>query len=83
MLDGDRLYVDVIDNKEPLFFYAHAAALWVGGWKAPAALDGLWLALAALSIGLLLDRLGAPGPAVVAGFVSYPAALVAGWYEPG
>ena len=83
MLDGDRLYADVIDNKEPLFFYAHAGALWIGGWKAPAALDGLWLALAALSIGLLLDRLGAPGPAVVAGFVSYPAALVAGWYEPG
>ena len=27
LLDGDRLYVDVLDNKDPLFYYSHAAAL--------------------------------------------------------
>jgi hypothetical protein len=83
VLDGDRLYADVIDNKDPLFFYAHAAALWIGGWKGPAALDGLWLGLAALSIALLLRALDAPGVAVLAGFLLYPLALTASWYNPG
>jgi hypothetical protein len=83
VLDGDRLYADVIDNKDPLFFYAHAAALWAGGWKGPAALDGLWLALAALSFTLVLRQLRAPREAVVSGFLLFPAALTASWYEPG
>jgi hypothetical protein len=83
MLDGDRLYADVIDNKDPLFFYAHAGALWIGGWKGPAALDALWLGVAALSITLLVRELGAPSSAVVAGFLMYPLALTASWYEPG
>lgn len=83
MLDGDRLYADVIDNKDPLFFYAHAGALWIGGWKGPAALDALWLGVAALSFALLVRELGAPSSAVVAGFLMYPLALTASWYEPG
>ena len=83
MLAGDRLYADVIDNKDPLFFYAHAGALWIGGWKGPAALDALWLGAAALSITLLVRELGAPSSAVVAGFLMYPLALTASWYEPG
>ena len=83
VLDGDRLYADVIDNKDPLFFYAHAAALWIGGWRGPAALDGLWLAIAALSMALLLRELQAPPAVLVAGFFLYPLALTASWYEPG
>lgn len=83
VLDGDRLYADVIDNKDPLFFYAHAAALWIGGWRGPAALDGLWLALAAFSMALLLRELKAPRAVVTTGFFVYPLALVASWYEPG
>jgi hypothetical protein len=83
VLDGDRLYADVIDNKDPLFFYAHAAALWIGGWKGPAALDGLWLGIAALSIALLLRALDAHVVVVLSGFLLYPLALTASWYEPG
>lgn len=83
MLDGDQLYSEVVDNKDPLFFYSYAGALWAGGWRAPFALDGLWLALAALSIALLLRELRAPWPAVVAGFFLYPLSLTAAWYEPG
>ena len=83
MLDGDRLYADVIENKEPLFLYANVPALWIGGWKGPAALDALWFALAAVSFALLLRELRAPTAAVVAGFFLYPLALTASWYEPG
>ena len=33
MLDGDRLYSDVLDNKDPLFYYTYAGALWVGSTR--------------------------------------------------
>ena len=46
LLDGDRLYADVV-AKDPLFFYAHAAAIGVGGWRGAYLLDGIWLAVAA------------------------------------
>ncbi len=83
MLAGDHLYSEVVDNKDPLFFYTYAGALWVGGWRAPAALDGVWFAVAALSFGLLLRELQAPRPAVLAGFLLYPLSLSVGWYSPG
>jgi hypothetical protein len=83
MLDGDHLYADVVDNKDPLFFYTYAGALWAAGWKAPFLLDGLWLALAFVSVALMLRQLRAPPAAVVAGAVVYPLALTADWYEPG
>jgi hypothetical protein len=32
LLDGDRLYADVFDNKDPLFYYTFAGRFgWVGG----------------------------------------------------
>jgi hypothetical protein len=83
LLDGDRLYAEVADNKDPLFYYFYAGALWVGGWRAPFALDGLWLAVGGLSIALMLRELGARTPAVVAALLLYPLALTAAWYEPG
>jgi hypothetical protein len=83
MLDGDHLYSQVVDNKDPLFFYTYAAALWIGGWRAPSALDGLWLAFAAVGFALLMHQIRAPRPAVIAGFFMYPLALTIGWYEPG
>ena len=83
MLDGDRLYADVIDNKDPLFFYAHAGALWIGGWKGPAALDALWLGASGSLVHAPAARARRAGPAVVAGFLLYPLALTASWYEPG
>jgi len=83
MLDGDRLYADVFDNKDPLFFYTYAGALWVGGWRGPFLLDAVWLGVAGVAVGLLVRALGAPRSAVVASFFVYPLALAAGWYLVG
>ena len=83
MLDGDHLYSETIENKDPLFFYTYAAALWVGGWRGPFLLDGLWFGLAAVSFALMLRELRVPRSAVVAGFFVYPLALSAGWYLAG
>src|SRR5918999_5300360 len=33
LLDGDHLYRDVVEPKDPLFFYTYAAALWLGDWR--------------------------------------------------
>ena len=83
MLDGDHLYSDVIENKDPLFFYTAAAAFWAGDWRGPFLLEGVWLGVAGLSFALLLRELRAPRPAVVAGFFVYPLALTSGWYQSG
>lgn len=83
MLDGDHIYVQLFDNKDPLFYYTYAGALWIGGWRGPFALDGLWLAVAAISITLLLRELRAPRLVLVAAFVGYPLALTIGWYQQG
>jgi len=82
LLEGDRLYADVADNKDPLFYYGYAAALWVGDWRTPALLDGLWLALGGLAMGLLVRELRAGKVAMLAAAVLYPLALTASWYEP-
>ena len=83
ILDGDHLYSEVVDNKDPLFFYTYAAALAAGGWRGPFLLDAVWLGLAALSMALLVRELRAPRAAVVASFLVYPLALTAGWYLAG
>ena len=83
MLDGDRLYAEVFDNKDPLFFYTYAGALWVGGWRGPFLLDAIWVGLAGVSVALLARAIGAPRSAVVASFFVYPLALTAGWYLVG
>jgi hypothetical protein len=83
LLDGDRLYSQVWDNKDPLFFYADAGALWVGGWRGPFLLDALWLAVAALSMLLLLRRLGHSLETQAVGFVVYPLLLTGQWYYAG
>jgi hypothetical protein len=83
LLDGDSLYAQVFDNKDPLFFYTYAAAFWAGGWRGPFLLDALWLAAAGSSMALLLRELRAPRVAVLTGLVVYPLALTAGWYFVG
>jgi hypothetical protein len=83
LLDGDRLYADVYDNKDPLFFYVEAAALGVGGWRAPFALDVLWVAIAALSTSGLLRAIGASRLIAAVGFVVYPLLLTGTWYYAG
>ena len=59
LADGDRLYVDVWDNKAPLFYYADALAFEVAGWRGPFLIDILWVSIAAASIWLLLERVNA------------------------
>lgn len=83
ILEGDHLYSEVVDNKDPLFFYTYAAALAAGGWRGPFLLDVLWLGLAAFSMALLVRELRAPRAAVIASFLVYPLALTAGWYLAG
>lgn len=83
ILDGDHLYSETIENKDPLFFYSYAAALWVGGWRGPFLLDGVWFGLAAIGFALFLRELRAPRAAVIAGFFVYPLALSGGWYLAG
>src|SRR5262249_49433137 len=83
LLDGDRLYAQVWDNKDPRFFYTDAAALWIGGWRGPFLLDALWLAAAAGSMVLLLRRLGGSWSVQTVGFVVYPLLLTGQWYYAG
>src|SRR6188472_2767112 len=60
LLDGDRLYADVFDNKDPFFFYSYAVALRVAGVRGPFILEVVWLALgtAALAMALRALRVG-------------------------
>jgi hypothetical protein len=83
MLHGDRLYVGVLDNKDPLFYYAHTGALAAFGWTGPFLLDILWLAIAAGSTLLLLRALGASWLTAVVGFLVYPLLLTGAWYLSG
>ncbi len=83
MLHGDRLYVGVLDNKDPLFYYAHAGALAAFGWTGPFLLDIVWLAIAAASTLLLLRAIGASRLTAVIGFLAYPLLLTGAWYLSG
>ena len=83
MLHGDRLYVGVLDNKDPLFYYAHAGALAAFGWTGPFLLDIVWLAIAAASTLLLLRAVGSSRLTAVVGFVVYPLLLTGAWYLSG
>jgi len=83
ILDGDRLYRDVWDNKDPLFFYLHAGALGLAGWRGPFLLDVVWVAVAAAATWLLLRSLGAGRALAAAGFVAYPLLLTGQWYYAG
>ena len=83
LLSGDRLYVEVIDNKDPLFFYTYAGALAAGDWRGPFLLDVVWLAVAAASTVLLLRAVGASRLTAGAGFVAYPLLLTSEAWSPG
>ncbi|GAA2168345.1 hypothetical protein GCM10009826_47430 [Humibacillus xanthopallidus] len=83
MLAGDRLYVDVWDNKDPLFYYALA----LGRLASPLAdvlLEILWVLGAAISVLVLARAAGArPGLAMVAGLGATPLLLTGPAYEAG
>ena len=83
LLEGDRLYADVFDNKDPLFFYGYAASLWIGGVRGPFVLEVVWLGVATVGMALALRALRVGTLAMLVGAVVYPFALTAGWYVPG
>ena len=83
MLEGDRLYADVFDNKDPLFFYSYAAALWVGGVRGPFVLEVVWLGVATVGMLLALRAVRVGTLAALTGALVYPLALTAAWYVPG
>lgn len=57
LMAGDRLYVDVWDNKDPYYYYALALADTVGGWGF-VLLELLWVAIAIGSLVLLARNRG-------------------------
>jgi hypothetical protein len=83
LLDGDRLYAGVWDNKPPFFYYGQAAALGVLGWRGPALLDVIWTSVAVVSMWLLLREAGVSPWARRAGTVLYPLLLTGTWYYAG
>ncbi|MDB0018630.1 hypothetical protein N9E04_00190 [bacterium] len=80
--DGAPLYVDVVDNKDPLFFYALAGALKFGPGAAQL-LDVVWLLLAAGGSFLLARSVTKAIPALFAGFVATPLVILGIAYQPG
>ena len=83
LLNGDRLYADVFDNKDPFFFYSYAVALRVGGVRGPFSLEVVWLFVGTLGLAMALRALRVGTLAVVTGACVYPLALTASWYVPG
>jgi hypothetical protein len=83
LLRGDRLYVDVFDNKGPLFYYTYAGALAALGWRGPFLLDIVWLAIAAAFSALLVRSLGGSRLLAAVAFALYPLILTGNWYYTG
>src|SRR6187551_622682 len=75
LLDGDRLYVDVFDNKDPFFFYSYAFALWIAGVRGPFALEVVWLALGTAALAMALRALRVGRLATVTGAAVFPLAV--------
>ena len=80
--DGVPLYVGVVDNKDPLFFYALAGALKFGPGAAQL-LDVMWFLLAAIGSWLLARSVTQPIPALFVGFVATPLLILGIAYQPG
>jgi hypothetical protein len=80
--DGAPLYVDVVDNKDPLFFYALAGALKFGPGVAQL-LDVAWFLLAAVGSFFLARSVTKPIPALFVGFVATPLVILGIAYQPG
>lgn len=75
LLDGDRLYRDVFDNKDPLFYFSQSLALWAGGWRGPFLIDIVWLTVAGMSTHLLLRALTGNVTVALFGQLLYPLLL--------
>ena len=83
LLHGDHLYTGVWDNKAPLFYYAQAFAVAVGGWRGPFLLDIVWLAIATVSMWEALRAIGSSRWTCLVGAAVYPVMLTGSWYIAG
>ena len=83
LLAGDRLYVDVYENKDPLFHYLNAVTRWLsplGSWLSAV----LLLAASATAVGSTVKALGASlRLAFVMGAIVTPLVLTGSAYFPG
>jgi hypothetical protein len=75
LLAGDKLYRDVFDNKDPLFYFSQSFALWIAGWRGPFLIDIAWLTVASASTYLLLRALTGDRIVAVFGQLLYPLLL--------
>lgn len=83
LLAGDRLYVDVWDNKDPLFFYLLALGRLVHPW-ADVALELGWIALAAFAMACVCRSLGCePALTFTVGWIATPLLVTGLFYIPG
>lgn len=82
LLAGDRLYVDVYDNKEPFFYLFVAAQRFFGGWAEILAEVVQFLICGVSAYALLADRVGTKVRALIA-FGLVPLILAGFFYIPG
>lgn len=81
MLRGHGLYVEVWDNKDPLFYYLNAMAR-AGSPLLVIPLELGWLAIVSVSAWLLAEGLPAPGRLAVA-WIAVPIVVTGLRYDPG
>jgi hypothetical protein len=82
LLAGDRLYAEVYDNKDPLFFYFVAAQRILGGFG-EIAFEGILVIIAAASSFALAQLITTKRYAAAVSFVAVPIILTGTFYFPG
>lgn len=83
LLAGDRLYSEVWDNKDPLFFYFLALVRWVSPYG-DFLLEVAWLVIAALSIREIARKIGCWEPIGLAvALIATPIILTGQFYSAG
>lgn len=82
LLDGDRLYNDVWDNKDPFFYYTVLPGR-IFGPVADTMAEMAWLVVACLSISAIVKSETTPVLRLVVAFLATPVILTANAYLPG
>jgi hypothetical protein len=82
LLAGDRLYDQVFDNKEPVFYYLLAAQRALGPWAEVGA-ELIWVLIASISAYAAARQISGRRASAIVGFVATPVILTGAFYEPG
>ncbi len=82
MLAGDRLYAEVFDNKEPLFYYLVAAEMWLG-WATQIAVEAILVALCSLAAFIILRIEVSRLTAMLIAGIAVPIIVTGDFYLPG